>query len=104
MLTFNELMMSRSWGPIRNCPGRYVLRGARPDLSVDELLGAGHHTLRFDVETARDKILVTALDEGGVISYERANGTYLHTLNTAEGFRRKLLELGIEPGSNAGGK
>jgi hypothetical protein len=44
---------------------------------------------------AKDPVIVTALDDGGLISYRKADGTYLHTLNTREGFERKLRQLGI---------
>jgi len=40
--------------------------------------------------------VVTPLVTGGLISYKRRDGTFLHTLNTAEGFARKLADLGIE--------
>jgi hypothetical protein len=41
-------------------------------------------------------VVVTPLIVGGLISYRRPDGTFLHTLNTAEGFARKLSDLGIE--------
>jgi hypothetical protein len=45
---------------------------------------------------ARDPVLIVEFDGGGLISYLRADGTLMHTLNTAEGFRRKLRQLGVE--------
>ena len=50
---------------------------------------------RHEVETARDTVVVAWLGSWGLISYARADGTWLHTVNTSEGFRRKLAELGI---------
>ena len=44
---------------------------------------------------ARDPVIVTPLDDGGLISYRKADGLFLHTLNTREGFERKLRQLGI---------
>ena len=44
---------------------------------------------------ARDPIIVTPFEDGGLISYRRADGMFLHTLNTREGFERKLHQLGI---------
>ena len=32
---------------------------------------------------------------GGLISYARSNGTFVHTLNTLQGFERKLGQLGL---------
>ena len=45
--------------------------------------------------TAKDTVIVTSFEDGGLISYRKPDGTYLHTLNTREGFERKLRQLGI---------
>jgi hypothetical protein len=107
MITFDELMIKWSWKPIRNCPGRYVLRAAPADLSPEDLLGRDAELSLFRVAGARDAVVVACLDKGGLISYMRAEGTYVHTLNTAEGFERKLSSLGVElnrqPGYNEPG-
>jgi hypothetical protein len=94
-MTFSELLTARDWRPIHNCPGRYVLTGVPPSLPLETLIGGEVEVHAFDVEAARDTVLVTPLVEGGLISYKRTDGSYLHTLNTAEGFSRKLLQLGI---------
>lgn len=94
-MTFDELMKAWDWKPIRNCPGRYVLRGVRSDCSPDNFLGDEVAINEFHTDAARDTVVVAALEDGGVISYKRADGSYLHTLNTPEGFSRKLLQLGI---------
>jgi hypothetical protein len=92
--TFHELFDTWQWRPIQNCPGRYKLAGASLFLPMEALIG-GEKVMKFQVEGARDTVLVTRLKDGGVISYRRRNGSYLHTLNTAEGFSRKLMQLGI---------
>jgi hypothetical protein len=94
-MTFNELLIQWNWKPIRNCPGRFVLVGVRPDLPPEAVVGPAAELSEFHVETARDYVVVARLDEGGLISYKRADGTYLHTLNSTEGFSRKILQLGI---------
>lgn len=88
-------MTKRTWRPIRNCPGRYVMVGVPSDLPVQALVGSGNVVFEFRVETAPDKVLVVQLVDGGVITYERTDGTHVHTLNNAEGFLRKLRQLGI---------
>ena len=45
--------------------------------------------------TAKDPVIVTPFEDGGLISYRKADGMFLHTLNTREGFERKLRQLGI---------
>ena len=96
MITFDELVAKWEMRPIRNCPGRFVVRTSAAEFSPRELLGPGVEIQTFNVEAVRDTILVARLGEGGLISYRRVDGTHLHTLNTAEGFERKLVELGIE--------
>jgi hypothetical protein len=95
MITFDELMARWEWRPIRNCPGRYILSDGSENLRPEQMLGADFEVKTFQVPPARDTVLVARLDKGGVITYKRANGTYLHTLNTAEGLERKLRDLGI---------
>ena len=94
-MTFDELVIKFNWKPIRNCPGRFLLVGVRPDLPPEAVVGPATELLEFHVEAARDTVMITRLDEGGLISYKRGDGTYLHTLNSAEGFSRKILQLGI---------
>jgi hypothetical protein len=94
-MTFEQLMRDRHWKPIRNCPGRYVLDGAHRNLRPQDLLDDEVEITEYQPEAARDAVLVFALDNGGLISYKRTDGSFLHTLNTPEGFERKLSQLGI---------
>lgn len=96
MVTFDDLAAKWEIKPIRNCPGRFVICTSNPDLSPRELLGPEIEIHSFNVAAAKDTVLVARLTEGGLISYRRINGSHLHTLNTARGFERKLLQLGIE--------
>jgi hypothetical protein len=94
-MDFDTLFAERRWNPIRNCPGRFGLAdGALP--SGPLALVPDAQPQEFTVAAARDAVVVTPLVSGGLISYRRRDGTFLHTLNTPEGFARKLAELGIE--------
>lgn len=95
-MTFDELMSARDWRPLRNCPGRFVLRGAGDCLRPQDILGDEVEAREFRVEAAQDAVLVAEFEDGGLISYRRNDGSVLHTLNTSEGFRRKLLQLKID--------
>jgi hypothetical protein len=95
-MTFAELLRSREWKQIRDCPGRFVLRAEPPGLPLAGLLAPGVAVQRFSSTEARDAVLVARFDDGGIISYERGDGTIVHTLNTEAGFRRKLEQLGIK--------
>jgi hypothetical protein len=94
-VTFDSLRTQWSWKPIRNCPGRYRLVDVPPDLPIEALVGADADVTEFTVETAPDRVAVVRMDKGGVISYKRSDGTFVHTLNDPDGFARKLLQLGI---------
>lgn len=94
-MTFETLWKRGVWVPIRDCPGRFVLQGRLPSLNLAELIGFEAEILRFPTSAARDCALVVRLEDGGVISYHRADGSFLHTLATAEGLGRKLTQLGI---------
>jgi hypothetical protein len=95
---FAEIFSARSWTPIRGCPGRYGLA----DGAVLESPGAlvpDAAAREFRVTSARDVVIVIPFaDGGGLISYKRGDGTYVHTLNDDDGFRRKLTQLHIQLG------
>jgi hypothetical protein len=93
--SFDQLSAAWPWRPIPGCPGRFVLRGQQRDLPPEALVGAGAAVARFRVAAARDPVLVLAIKGGGLISYARPDGSFVHTLNTEEGLRRKLEQLGI---------
>lgn len=83
------------WEPIPGCPGRSVLRGADRALAPADVLGPATLVRSFRVAAAADEVRVAQLPDGGLISFARADGTFVHTLNTPEGFSRKLAQLGI---------
>ncbi|HEY5754379.1 MAG TPA: hypothetical protein VIU34_01090 [Steroidobacter sp.] len=62
-----------------------------PEGIVPGASGASEHVS----VTANDPVIVTPFEDGGLISYRKADGKFLHTLNTREGFERKLRQLGI---------
>ena len=94
-MTVAELLVQRPWRPIRNCPGRYVLITDDQSLPFDDLLGGPYQIHSFTCSTVKDRVLVVTLEDGGLISYGREDGSLLHTLNTPEGFTRKLAQLEI---------
>ena len=61
-----------------------------------ELVCGRVHVTEHIVGTAKDPVVVAAFVDGGLISYRKQGGNYLHTLNSCEGFARKLQQLGID--------
>ena len=100
-MNFNDAWKLGKWEPIRGCPGRFVLLGADPGLSPCAAFGPGVVAQRFESAEAKDQVWVAFFDDGGLISYCRAEGTWLHTLNTQAGLHRKLAQLRISPGADA---
>lgn len=94
-MSFDEIFRRWNWTPIRGCPGRFALSGARAELRPEEIIGHEIETIEFRVAAAKDAVIVARLDGGGLISYKREGGSFVHTLNTPEGFGRKLNQLGI---------
>jgi len=94
-MTVQELLTVHEWKPIQNCPGRYVLEKPEPALSPGQLARMDYAPAEFHVKTAKDAVLVLTLEGGGLITYARLDGSYLHTLNDGSGFQRKLAQLGI---------
>jgi hypothetical protein len=95
VVTLELLKVAWNWRPIPNCPGRFVMADAPGALTPSDLAGPEVQLQELRVATARDVVVVGRFDDGGLISYKRANGTYVHTLNTVEGYERKLAQLGV---------
>lgn len=94
-MTFAELTANERWRPIPHCPGRCVLSSGPSQVSPADLVAVTADVTEHVVSTAKDPVIVVPLDEGGLISYRKRDGRYIHTLNTREGFARKLRQLGI---------
>jgi hypothetical protein len=95
-MSYEDLLGRWPWRPIPGCPGRYVLSpdafSGRPDQLSAKLCRA--------VETRSDlavnPVHIVRLNAGGLISYRQPDGRFVHTLNTTEGFERKLAQLEID--------
>ena len=92
---FADVMSRWRWRAIRHCPGRFVFAGGSTRMPPSEISAPHLSTTEHIVAAAADPVLVTPFADGGLISYRKSDGTYLHTLNTREGFERKLHALGI---------
>ena len=64
-------------------------------ISFEVLLDCSYISQAFSSPAAQDSILVVPLEDGGLISYRQTDGRLIHTLNTPEGFSRKLHQLEI---------
>jgi hypothetical protein len=95
MPNFAAVFAQRSWVPIRNCPGRFGLAEGAVSYPPSAIVGDAPER-EFRVAATPDPVIVVQFEDGGLISYRRGNGFYVHTLNTADGLARKLAQLGID--------
>lgn len=87
--------------PIRGCPGRAVLR-VESSVRLRDLLDPTLPIHSYDeLPSARDAVHVARLADGGVVSFRRPDGSWVHTVNTPEGFRRRLARFGLAEPSSA---
>ena len=94
-VTFAALVDRFAWRPIPNCPGRYVLTGGPIAMPPEEIVPDSSARSEHVIPATRDPVIVTSFDDGGLISYRKGTGMFLHTLNTRQGFERKLRQLGL---------
>jgi hypothetical protein len=100
-MRFETLFSSFRWKQIRGCPGRFVLDERDPGLlgtrlNPVDILSGTHLVTVHSSSGARDPVFIARIEDGGLISFLRPDGSFVHTLNTAEGFERKLNQLGIQ--------
>jgi hypothetical protein len=100
-VTFEKLLACFPWRPMRGCPGRYLLAGCPTASAPSDLFGDLQFGEARGAQTA-DRVLVAMVRGGGIISYARANGTFVHTLGDGAGLARKLAALGLNQA--AGGR
>lgn len=94
MSQFETFWRAWVWREIRGCPGRLVLV-VQPS-PQPELLAPGLAWVQVRSPHARDLVWLAPFEDGGgLLSYQRPGGDFVHTLNTAEGFARKRLQLGV---------
>lgn len=95
-VTFEELFARLSWKPIHNCPGRFTLLGGLSRLKPVEIIEKDLPVFEFRIDAVPDTILIVKFINGGLISYRKNDGSFLHTLNNTDGFTRKLKQLKIQ--------
>jgi hypothetical protein len=92
--SFDRLRAEWPWRPIPNCPGRFVLATGASRVTP-EALAPRVPLVEHRVAGAPDPVVVGRFADGGLISYRKPDGAYVHTLNSRDGMDRKLAQLGI---------
>ena len=95
--TFQKAFNTSNWKPIRNCPGRFLMIGGRSEIPVEKIAESANPVVEISTESVPDRVFkMEFADGGGIISYVKDDGRFIHTLNTKEGFERKLEQLKSE--------
>jgi hypothetical protein len=93
-MAFDEIMSRWPWRPIPNCPGRFVLSSG--SLAPSEIVPAATGVVtEYVIPATADPVIVAEFEDGGLISYRKPDGSFVHTLNTVDALDRKLRQLGI---------
>lgn len=94
LTTFEKVLKLRDWKEIPNCPGRFLLIGGRSETSLENLTESKNPVVEIKTGAVPDKVFTLEFEDGGgIISYLKNDGKFIHTLNTKEGFKRKLEQL-----------
>lgn len=93
MRNFDQIFSAYLWKPIVRCPGRWVF--AEVGVEVSDIVGARVSVAPVTSVSARDAIVHIPVEGGGIISYQRSDGSYVHTLCTQCAYLRKLAMLGL---------
>ena len=96
-MDFKTLKNKYDWKEIYGCPGRFILKNADKITTPEELLNEKVIINSIRRDDTSDEILIARFKDGGLISYKKTDGTIIHTLNTEEGFLKKLQKLNIKP-------
>eukprot|EP01121_Diplochlamys_sp_Union-15-3_P012114 TRINITY_DN3590_c0_g1_i2.p1 TRINITY_DN3590_c0_g1~~TRINITY_DN3590_c0_g1_i2.p1 ORF type:complete len:126 (+),score=24.03 TRINITY_DN3590_c0_g1_i2:39-380(+) len=101
-VTFDWLYNKYEWKPIKDCPGRYVLKKGSQHISTIpplQVIGEGCTLQLHQLEViGKDPIYVIKFptDGGGLLSFHKIDqGRYVHTLNTPSGLTRKLEAMKV---------
>ena len=98
-LCFMKLFKLYSWKEIKNCPGRYLLTKEDNQrlrlISPNEILNDQVSIQIFNSQICQDRIHIGKFVDGGLLSYEKSDGTFVHTLNNTSGLNRKMNHLNI---------
>lgn len=92
----DDLLKRFEWVQIPDTHGRFTLSPKNEQVSVESLIDSTDVEVKqFPSAHSKETIHVAKLEDGGLISYERKDSTFVHTLNSLNEYKRKLWELGI---------
>jgi len=99
LMDFEKLFNLYSWKEIANCPGRYLLdkddnqrlKSIPPTVILENQIPIE----QFSSDICRDRVHIGKFIDGGLLSYEKSDGSFVHTLNNSSGLQRKMNHLNI---------
>jgi len=94
-VSFEFVFRKYDWQEIKNCPGRWILSGGATPTPPLEFLGMEGVPVEFHSPAVPDPVVMIPFPGGGMISFHRPDGRWIHTLNTVSGFKRKETALAL---------
>ncbi|WP_417384726.1 hypothetical protein [Gimesia sp.] len=95
-MKIEDLLKRFQWEQIPDTNGRFTLNKSEPSRSVQELVNSEEIEIKqYPSAHQQEQIFVVELEDGGLVSYQRKDGSLIHTLNSLNMFKRKQWELGI---------
>ncbi|MFP4364617.1 MAG: GNAT family N-acetyltransferase [Spirochaetia bacterium] len=92
--SFNALSSRYPWKPIYGCPGRYIFKNGTTAVPPEQIAGKNVASAVFP--EAQDRVFFCSILGGGLISYQKEDNTFLHTLCSIQGYKKKLKKLGTQ--------
>lgn len=99
-ISFERLFQLHPWREIPHCPGRYLLRKK----ANEQLKFVSPNEIAIEIfnsDVCPDRIHLGRFIDGGLLSYEKSDGTFVHTLNNPSGLQRKMTHLCIISSSSS---
>jgi len=91
-----DLLARFQWEKIPDTEGRFTLNQSKSPLTVEQLIDSDELEIQqYPSINPQEMIHVVKLEDGGLISYQRQDTSFIHTLNSENMFKRKQWELGI---------
>lgn len=95
-MKIEDLLKRFQWEQIPNTNGRFTLSQTEPPRPITDLVDAAEIEIKqYPSAHQQELIFVVELEDGGLISYQRKDASFIHTLNSENMFKRKQWELGI---------
>jgi hypothetical protein len=94
-VTCQSLMAKYAWIQLPDERNRWHLEQKWSPMTLAELISEPAEIVTHKTTGSSYTIHILRFADGGVITYQKGEANYLHTLNTLSLFKKKLWDLGL---------